>query len=303
MTANSEAQSRALWRRVARFARKPYREKRITIGVWWTQVFPHTPLPIRLEDGRWWLLRNDVCGQEVLLGRFEQAEFGFVQSYLRPGMTVLDIGAHHGFYTLLASRKVGPAGRVIAFEPSPRERKLLGWNLRINRCRNVTVEPYALAAADGTATLFQVAGRETGCNSLRKPNVGEAMVELTTGTRCLQGVLREKAINRVDFVKLDAEGAELEILKGASRLLTDPPRPVMLVEVQGIRTRPWGYEAAEIIAFLEERDYVWFRPLPNSRLERVDSGQRALEGNFVAVPRERSGVLMRRCRFWAGSSQ
>jgi hypothetical protein len=52
---------------------------------------------------------------------FETAETGFVQKLLRPGITVLDVGAHHGLYTLLASRRVGRNGRVIAFEASPRE--------------------------------------------------------------------------------------------------------------------------------------------------------------------------------------
>jgi FkbM family methyltransferase len=77
------------------------------------------------------------------------------------GMTVLDVGAHNGFYTLLASKKVGPSGRVIAFEPSPRERQRLLSNLWINRCSNVIVEPVALAEEDSVATLFVVSGAET----------------------------------------------------------------------------------------------------------------------------------------------
>jgi FkbM family methyltransferase len=84
-------------------------------------------------------------------------------------MTVLDVGAHNGFYTLLASKRVGPTGQVIAFEPSPRERQRLLSNLWINGCSNVIVEPVALADEDSVATLFVVSGAETGCNSLRPP--------------------------------------------------------------------------------------------------------------------------------------
>jgi FkbM family methyltransferase len=63
-----------------------------------------------------------------------------VERFLKPNMTVLDIGTHHGFYSLLASYKVGATGQVIAFEPSPRERRRLLWHLRLNRKKNVLVE-------------------------------------------------------------------------------------------------------------------------------------------------------------------
>ena len=88
---------------------------------------------------------------------------------LRPGMTVLDIGAHHGYYTLLASRRVGPQGKVLAVEASSRERKRLGLHLRINGCRNVQLESRALGEAEGTGELFLVEGSESGCNSLHRP--------------------------------------------------------------------------------------------------------------------------------------
>ena len=84
-------------------------------------------------------------------------------------MIVLDIGAHHGFYTLLASRKVGKKGKVIAFEPSPRKRRKLIWHCRLNRTDNVWIESCALGSFDGEAELFLVKGKETGCNSLRPP--------------------------------------------------------------------------------------------------------------------------------------
>ena len=296
MIADSQAGDTALWRRLARFARKPYRERRKKFVLWWTGVFPRIPFPIRLPGGQWWLVRNDFCGRAVLESRFEEAEFEFAERYLQRGMTVLDIGAHHGFYTLLAARKVGPTGRVIAFEPSARERSSLSWNLHINRCKNVDVEPFALGAAEGPATLFVIEGEQTGCNSLRQPapDVAEPRVEVAVAVRRLDRILAQKMIRNVDFIKLDAEGAELEILKGAGTLLTEVPRPVMLLEVQDIRTRPWGYEASEIIAFLKKRDYSWFRPAGNGGLQLADPGQHRLEGNFVAVPHEKLDVLMKR---------
>src|SRR5438309_4114648 len=105
----------------------------------------------------------------ALRNGFERQEQEFLLEFLGPGMTFIDIGAHHGLYSLLASKKVGPSGRVVAFEPSPREFRRLRWNLALNRCRRVRAEPFALGATDGTADLFVCLGWDTGCNSLRPP--------------------------------------------------------------------------------------------------------------------------------------
>src|ERR1700730_9669688 len=81
-----------------RFLHKPWPEKVLCIKYLCLQVFG--VLPLRLPLGGWWLVYNDNCGNKVLDGRFENAEFHFVAGLLGPGMTALDIGAHHGFYTL-----------------------------------------------------------------------------------------------------------------------------------------------------------------------------------------------------------
>jgi len=97
------------------------------------------PRPIRLPFGVWWIDAADYAGREIPEGRFENFEFAFVSRFLRQGMTVLDVGAHHGFYTLLASICVGPHGKVFAFEPPPRETSALLRHIRINRCENVKI--------------------------------------------------------------------------------------------------------------------------------------------------------------------
>lgn len=272
-------------RRVWQFLERPRREKVRSLYFRWARVFPNIPIPIRLPFGGWWLLRNDVCSHAILAGAFENEESRFVGKILRPGMTVLDIGAHHGYYTLLASKKVGPMGRVISFEPSTRERHFLRRHLWLNRCENVTVESAALGRSQGEVEFFVVEGTESGCNSLRPPIVTEPV------RICRVPVQRwdqyaERGVNRVDFVKLDAEGGELEILQGAERMLEQKPRPVILAEVQDIRTRPWGYDAREIIGFLRARDFFWHRIRPDGMLEALPQ-QNNYDGNFVAVPEER----------------
>ena len=167
-------------------------------------------------------------------------------------MTVLDIGAHHGYYTLLASQIVGPAGKVLAFEPSPRERKKLNLHLRLNRCKNVLIESCALGDADSAGQLFLASRTESGCNSLRRPDVSGAPAPISVVVQRLDQVLLKQRIGSVDFVKLDVEGAELSVLKGATELLTKRPRPSSLrrcrifVRLHGDMRRKKSYDSSVI---------------------------------------------------------
>src|SRR4029077_19364380 len=107
--------------RVARFLASPMRRKYLTLAMRARRVFPEMPIPLRLPFGAWWLAEKGELDHELMYNGFEETELRFVQRLLRPGMTVLDIGAHHGLYTLLTAKHVGGRGKVIAFEPSPRE--------------------------------------------------------------------------------------------------------------------------------------------------------------------------------------
>jgi FkbM family methyltransferase len=206
---------------------------------------------------------------------------------LQPGMTVLDIGAHHGLYTLLASKKVGRAGRVIAFEPSSRERKRLRRHLRVNACGNVEVEPYALGESSGEANLFLVEGRDDWCNSLREPQIDARSVSVRVQLERLDDILEQREVGHVDFLKLDVEGAELSVLRGARRMLATS-RPVILAEVQDLRTRPWGYAAREIVEIVARAGYGWYALTANANLLPISAELKTYDANLVALPEERA---------------
>lgn len=216
---------------------------------------------------------------------FEQGEQNFLLQFLKSGMTVLDIGAHHGLYTLLASNRVGPHGRVFAFEPSPRELRRLRWNLLLNRCRNVSVVPFALGCSEGTAEFFVCLGQETGCNSLRPPVVNEPVSKVEVMTTTLDHYLERVGIDKVDFVKMDVEGAELDVLKGASRLLNNS-KPLILCELADVRTEPWGYSSVEIYDLLKSCGYAWFSITPEGKL-RPCARKEHFHENLIAVPEEK----------------
>jgi len=273
--------------RLGRFLKKPWLEQVRSAGLYARNVFPSLPIPIRLPIGYWWLAWNNHLGYQLLASGFEEPEYAFVLRFLKKGMVVLDVGANEGYYTLLASKCVGPGGRVIGFEPSPRERRRLRMNLWMNHCTNARVEGLALCSEEGQANFHVVEGAETGCNSLRPPDIEGRTRPVQVAVGTLDQYLRQNAIQRVDFMKMDIEGAELSALRGAASLLRTLPRPVLLIEVFEIRTRPWGYSSRDIVKILTDAGYLLYRPAGNGDLETMDPGQDRFDSNLIVVPKER----------------
>jgi FkbM family methyltransferase len=276
---------------ITRFLQKPWPEKAKALKNRWDSLVRSIPVPARLPFGARWIRRHDALEIPLFADAFEKEELVFVERFLRPGMTVLDIGANQGLYTLLASQCVKPSGRVFSFEPSPRERRALRLNVALNVCRNVAIQGLALGSQETTADLFVVKDFETGCNSLRPPIANSETYPVRVRVTTLDTWLQTKGIQSVDFIKLDVEGAELEVLKGAKRFLERRPGPVILAEVHDVRTGPWGYHAKEILMQLRGAGYIWFGLLPGGAVEELDLSPESFTGNFVACPRESTAAF------------
>ena len=134
--------------------------------------------------------------------------------------------------------------------------------------------------------FYVVEGQETGCNSLRPPVTLSPTSTTQVTVKPLDQWSTECQVEHADLIKLDVEGGEREFLQGAQRFLTGSKRPVILAEVQDIRTRPWGYGAREIIEHLCQRNFIWFRVSSGGCLEELDSRAEEYDGNFVAIPQE-----------------
>ena len=294
--AKNQGARASLPRRTARFLASSNRAKYITLALRARQIFPEMPIPLRLPFGAWWLAEKGELDHELIYNSFEGTEMRFVEKLLRRGMTVLDAGAHHGLYTLLTSKCVGSTGKVIAFEPSPRERRRLEKHLRVNHRKNVELQACALGSESCEADLFVVDGFHDWGNSLRLPAVAGATRKVRVQVRRIDDVLSELGISRVDFIKLDIEGGELDFLQGAPRLLQGVCRPAILAEVQDVRTLPWGYAAREIIEFLLRKNYRWFALTADSMLQPVSCNLEAYNANLVALPEERLEEFQRLLR-------
>ncbi|MER3501898.1 MAG: hypothetical protein C4295_10605 [Candidatus Fervidibacterota bacterium] len=245
------------------------------------------PLLVRLPDIGWWMAipASKDRGLNDLVWHHDLGERRFLRQFIQPNWLVMDIGAHWGFYTLLLARLVGPKGRVIAFEPSPRERKWLQRHLWLNRHTNVRVEPFAICDEEGETELF-LYSINTSVNSLRPQFQWGTGQRIKVATTTLDAYLKQHDIEHVHFIKIDAEGAELKILTGAKGVLEHKPRPVFLCELNDKVTQAWGYAAKDIRELLTAKGFYWFDvSLQGNLIPHTEKGE--YSGNLVAFPEER----------------
>lgn len=269
--------------------------------IWWlrNRLAAKKRLLTKIHGDITWLAGNDFVGRHAYLGEyFEDAEQSFLKAFLQPGMTFLDIGAHHGLYTLLAAKRVGTTGKVIAFEPSKRELFRLQEHLSINRLENVEVETFALGKLEQEGELYlcqDVSG--SGLNSLRPPVTGDTIYSEKVSVKPLDQYLAEKKMQsgEIDFVKIDVEGGELDILHSASKLLASEARPLIMCEVEDIRTKPWGYQAIEIYRYLKNFGFSWFKVSGNGKLVPLTK-EEFKQGNLIAVPSEKMQAVAWLCQ-------
>jgi len=208
-----------------------------------------------------------------------EPELIYLEKVLSSKAVFIDVGANLGIYTLVASRLVGQAGRVIAVEPSFQSFPVLQKNIVLNRLTNVLPLSVALAEKAGKTWLHH--GRDPGQNTLGNDpscnGVGEAVF-----TETLDSVLLEASIDQVDVIKMDVEGAEELVLRGASRVLAFK-RPVIIFEFHPEAAQRLGLSPNGAWKLLEGLNYEFFTVEPNGSLRRFDS---PLPGhNVVAIPR------------------
>ena len=176
-------------------------------------------------------LSDHVIGLNILRGRYEEDEIRFVRSLLKPGDTAIDVGGHIGFFTMHMAAAVGPTGRVYAFEPFDANAEMLERSIAENRFGDrVVFQRAAVGAATGTATLtFPVETLNSGGAYLLREGAAPLTGNQTQDVPVV--ALDALHIRRpVRFIKMDVEGAEPQVVRGAVRLLEED-RPIILSEV------------------------------------------------------------------------
>ena len=198
-----------------------------------------------------------------------------VVDLLNPGDTFVDCGANQGLFSMIAAATVGPSGRVIAFEPVAKSVAALGKNISLNGFANVLVLPVALADTVGQRSFFVTEGGG-GTSSFVLDEGDEVMVPVTT----LDSSLDDE---KVRVVKVDVEGAEVALLKGANKLLEGDSAWIIEIEAKHLVRN--GTSVEELVQLLSSTGRVG-RPLspPNwlFAFERDRIGQKRNQRAAVA---------------------
>jgi FkbM family methyltransferase len=217
---------------------------------------------------------KDGLGAALFYQGFTEPDIeDFLVRFLKPGMTFVDVGAHVGKYTLLGAAAVGPGGTVIAFEPNVEARRLLGMNIHVNGFDNVRVLELAAADAPGPrdfevcaeSTVSSLAGSEGPFP--RRSSSRIVRVESTT----LDAAMAHSG-GKADLIKVDVEGAELPVLRGAGSLLRLPVvrAPVFIIECEPDNYARFGYGVEQLFGFLEKHGYTEYYSHGREGLVRAD---------------------------------
>jgi FkbM family methyltransferase len=177
-------------------------------------------------------LGDAIAREACFMGHYEAQETALVRSLLGPGGCFVDVGANWGYFSLLAAELVGPAGRVVAFEPHPALFSALAGNVRRNGLAQVTPLRVAVADRDGEMNLagFASSGENSGLSRLTEepdPSVPNFQVP----TRLLEDVLDEQGVGLIDLLKMDIEGGEALVLPTLTRGLSSGRYRHLLVEL------------------------------------------------------------------------
>jgi FkbM family methyltransferase len=194
-------------------------------------------------------LSDHTIGLNILRGRYEQDEIHFVRGLLKPGDTAIDVGGHIGFFTMHMAAAVGPEGRVYAFEPLDSNADLLERSIAENGFGDrIRFQRAAVGEASGTATLtFPAETLNSGGAYLLREGTAQLAGNRTQEVPLV--ALDALNIRRpVRFIKMDVEGAEPQVLRGAERLLRED-RPTILSELHPTQLeRASGVTADEFLA-------------------------------------------------------
>ena len=213
------------------------------------------------------------------LGWMGRSERTFLEQHVQAGMCVVDIGANLGLYTLLLSRLVGPTGCVIGIEPDPELFGALQANCRENRASNVELHNLAAGSERGRSVLHR-SGINAGDNRLaRHESAVSRSVEVNIAT--LDEIVRGR---RVDFIKMDVQGWEGEVIAGMQQVLTNPELQICF-EYWPYGLRNAGHDPESILSVLGHEGfqiYPLFGELPVAGPETRDSAWVAPRGkNFT----------------------
>ncbi len=189
------------------------------------------------------------------IGFHEFKEWRYLQRFLKPDMVFLDVGANQGEYTLFAAKRL-TKGTVIAFEPVDEIYEQLHRNIALNHFTNIKTLKLGLSDTVGVLPIYEMQSTDAnheGLATLFQSELrGKVIQQIKLDT--LDNVALQLNLQRLDFIKVDIEGAELTMLKGATGTISRF-RPQVMVEMNDDTFKAAGYSKTQVIEFFEKLHY------------------------------------------------
>jgi len=187
---------------------------------------------------------------------YELNNINFINNYVTKGLTVIDIGAHVGLLSIILFKKVGNSGKVFSFEPTPSTFKVLQKTISINNAQSVII-PINKAVADKSGETFFYTTNQTGDNSnslADNKRTGRLEKKIRIEIMSIDELFVEKKLTTIDFIKIDAEGAEFAVLKGGDHVI-DIFKPKILLGLHPNQIKNFGDSLEDIYDFLVAKKY------------------------------------------------
>ncbi len=217
------------------------------------KIYKNRKLIAKIDGVNFQLELNEMIDSDLFfLGYYDYDTTNAINRLCKEGMIALDIGANIGVYTFRMAKLVGKTGKVIAFEPMSWAFLKLKKNFELNNFHNITLEKLALTNKQKKENTFFKSSWSTD-GVLKDIAQKKELIEFTT----LDEHLREKGINKVDFIKIDVDGYEYRVLQGAINTLKIF-KPIIILELDNYTLRRSGTNIEAVISFLSNLGYKFY---------------------------------------------
>lgn len=227
----------------------------------------------RISGSTFDFLIGDWVGKEWYdAGNEEWIEMEFIRDHIvKNGDIAFECGGHHGLSTMLLSSWVGDTGKVVTFEPTPSNLPIIRKNLELNKIRNVQVEGKAVGSTNGTVVISK-----SSCAAVQSSRVGTVSVDMVP--------LDDYIGLKPTFLKIDVEGFEVEVLRGARRILDT--RPKLAIEIHTNVLSRYSTSIAELLDHVPLKEYKCWVQWSDAQLPEPYDGRREIVDriHLFAIP-------------------
>lgn len=224
-----------------------------------------TPNPIVVQNLKLWRhpVKNDSDRTKMFSGTYEAPTLNLLSSLLQPSMRFVDVGAHIGYFSLLAARAVGPSGKVWAFEASPATFSLLQRNIIENNLSEIIEAKHgAVTNSDGQALFYP---HMFACRSGIVHRDGMSTENaVSVQTISLDAFFKERGWPKIDLVKMDIEGAESVAIQGMRELVSRNPLLKLIVEFNLTTLKAAKIDESDFLELLRDVGFIKISVIDNS---------------------------------------